>query len=433
MPMKELIKLFHALAQIRFRDPLGPQLGFSFSNSARWCLSCEGSLQVLKYIAGGGEGDHIAFFAFVIGTLTSPAAEKMDDAQGNRGPGNSWGEVVSEAVLRRYRLLTKKGKPQGKETTVLAAFLLSCPPSQELRVVALGTGTKCLGSSLLSPQGDLVNDSHAEAIARRALLRFFYAEIGRVNTTMSDTNCLLFEIATDAQGDMKYRMKVGWQLHLYISQLPWGIKSEPSDLIGRLRLISLFLSDSPPSSSLTAGGHTPTVAGIPIVDGGKEAVPGGPAGALQTGNGTLGVGAGGGGELSGLPIGLADLRQPPVGRIQCYREPGPDMDPVPMGAGTEDGLGFSWNPKYSPTPPADAARHRRCLPSPARRRSPTLPVGVRPRRCQDHRRRLDLRGLDRRRQDRRRLDRRRRLACSPPTQLSVLPLPLLALCFSGIL
>ncbi|XP_031503243.1 tRNA-specific adenosine deaminase TAD1 isoform X2 [Nymphaea colorata] len=158
-------------------------------------------------------------------SLTSPAAEKMDVTQGNRAPANSWGEVVSEAVLRRYRSLTKKGKPQGRETTVLAAFLLSCPPSQELRVVALGTGTKCLGSSLLSPQGDLVNDSHAEVIARRSLLRFFYAEIGRINTTMSDTNCLLFEIATDARGDMKYKMKVGWQLHLYISQLPWALLS----------------------------------------------------------------------------------------------------------------------------------------------------------------------------------------------------------------
>ncbi|XP_031503242.1 tRNA-specific adenosine deaminase TAD1 isoform X1 [Nymphaea colorata] len=164
-------------------------------------------------------------------SLTSPAAEKMDVTQGNRAPANSWGEVVSEAVLRRYRSLTKKGKPQGRETTVLAAFLLSCPPSQELRVVALGTGTKCLGSSLLSPQGDLVNDSHAEVIARRSLLRFFYAEIGRINTTMSDTNCLLFEIATDARGDMKYKMKVGWQLHLYISQLPCGDASDVGNVL----------------------------------------------------------------------------------------------------------------------------------------------------------------------------------------------------------
>ncbi|PWA65189.1 Adenosine deaminase/editase [Artemisia annua] len=134
-----------------------------------------------------------------------------------------WGNKVSETVFTAYNRLPKKGKPQGREVTVLAAFLTSSP-SQELKVVALGTGTKCIGRSRLSVRGDVLNDSHAEIVARRALLRYFYSEIQK------PTDSVFYQEA-GGFGSGKYKMRPGWQLHLYISQLPCGDASLNSQLL----------------------------------------------------------------------------------------------------------------------------------------------------------------------------------------------------------
>ncbi|KAH7414632.1 hypothetical protein KP509_14G002400 [Ceratopteris richardii] len=138
---------------------------------------------------------------------------------------DEWGIKVSEAALAKYRSLPKKGKPQGRESTVLAAFLVSTS-SQDLQVVAIGTGTKCLGQAQLSEYGGIVNDSHAEVIARRGLLKFLYCNIedlilGGHSAELGVRENVGNIIEWDNNKE-KFRVSQTINFHLYISQLPCG-------------------------------------------------------------------------------------------------------------------------------------------------------------------------------------------------------------------
>ncbi|KAH7670426.1 tRNA(Ala)(adenine(37)) deaminase protein [Dioscorea alata] len=175
-----------------------------------------------------------------------------------------WGETVSSAVHSLYKALPKKGKPQGRETTVLAAFLLSSP-IHDVEVVALGTGTKCIGGSLLSPRGDVVNDSHAEIIARRALLRFFYSEILRIDQKERNGEQKMAFLFDAEQG--KYVMNPGWRLHLYVTQIPCGVISMA--LSQALHMQSSCIDGD---SSCTGKTKDSTDASVPPVNGCPEFV-----------------------------------------------------------------------------------------------------------------------------------------------------------------
>jgi tRNA-specific adenosine deaminase 1 len=92
-------------------------------------------------------------------------------------------ERVSSACYEKFNLLSFRGKPLLKEWTHLSGFI-SINEKNEIDVLSIGTGRKCLGGEKEERGifGCLLHDSHAEVIARRSLIRFFYEEMIKKNT-----------------------------------------------------------------------------------------------------------------------------------------------------------------------------------------------------------------------------------------------------------
>lgn len=91
-------------------------------------------------------------------------------------------DEIAQLCYEHYGVrLPKQGKPEpNREWTLLAAIVKiqssadqACdtpgkPAQVTKEVVSMGTGTKCIGQSKMRKSGDILNDSHAEVIAKRS-------------------------------------------------------------------------------------------------------------------------------------------------------------------------------------------------------------------------------------------------------------------------
>ena len=123
---------------------------------------------------------------------------------------------IYTAVLKLLHLYSSFGfTPQHSQYTVLASFFLICSKTTDIKVISLGTGTKCLPANRLSPKGEIVNDSHAEVLARRSAVLWFLEEIQRICSVDAYRSPWL-----DVCPDARYALREGVKLNLYISTVP---------------------------------------------------------------------------------------------------------------------------------------------------------------------------------------------------------------------
>ena len=118
-------------------------------------------------------------------------------------------QEVSSQVLGLYSSLAFTPPPG--QFTVLASLVLASTTT--LKVISLATGSKCLPAVRLPDQGDALHDSHAETLARRAAIRWFFEEIAR---SIAGEGSQWIEVGDDK----RYYLKSGVRIHMYISTPP---------------------------------------------------------------------------------------------------------------------------------------------------------------------------------------------------------------------
>lgn len=98
---------------------------------------------------------------------------------------------------------------------VVACIIMKQGADDFGRVIAVGTGNRCVTGQRLSMEGKTVNDSHAEIVARRSLLRFFYRQLSSYHDGKES-------IFTSQQSSPRLVVREGVSFHLYISTAPCG-------------------------------------------------------------------------------------------------------------------------------------------------------------------------------------------------------------------
>lgn len=126
---------------------------------------------------------------------------------------------VARLCMEKYNFLKEASKPNAREWTILSGIVVKTADGL-LSLVALATGTKCLGNSELikstrEETGSRLSDSHAEVLARRAFIRYLYDQI---DLTLSGSESAIFSRSNENKIELNNKVS----FHFFSSQTPCG-------------------------------------------------------------------------------------------------------------------------------------------------------------------------------------------------------------------
>ncbi|CAH1366445.1 unnamed protein product [Tenebrio molitor] len=118
--------------------------------------------------------------------------------------------TIAKLCYEKFCSLPKNGKPKENEWTILSCIILE--EINTFEVVALGTGSKCIGHDKMSQYGDVLNDSHAEVVCRRAFMRYIYESI-----LSQSSDKFIFDTDTHT-----FKLKDSIKFHFFSTHVPCG-------------------------------------------------------------------------------------------------------------------------------------------------------------------------------------------------------------------
>merc|ERR1719357_2060537 len=125
---------------------------------------------------------------------------------------------IGKLILARYDELMV-GLPQHSRRKVIAGIVMTRDKDmQDMEVISVSTGTKCVNGEYMSVSGTALNDCHAEIISRRCLMEFLYSQLEQVAMGDGDIDGTIL-IKAEGGG---YKLKENLRFHLYINTAPCG-------------------------------------------------------------------------------------------------------------------------------------------------------------------------------------------------------------------
>ncbi|XP_025061534.1 double-stranded RNA-specific editase B2 [Alligator sinensis] len=129
-------------------------------------------------------------------------------------------DSIYQMVTQKFQEVTDNFTSMHARHKTLAGIVMTRGlDSRQAQVIVLSSGTKCINGEYINDQGLVVNDCHAEIVARRAFVHFLYSQLElHLSKRREDWERSIFVRLKEGG----YRLKENILFHLYVSTSPCG-------------------------------------------------------------------------------------------------------------------------------------------------------------------------------------------------------------------